>query len=291
MPGANEVEFPAEYVAARAVLLDALQALGDHLPAIIVVGAQAVYLHTGTGDFVEPPMTTDGDLALNVEALGEEPEITTALTNANFRRGSNPGSWLGAGEVAVDIMVTPSQSGRTKKKARAARLPGHGEWAARITRGLEPAVADHASRTLEALDPSDHRQVEVNVAGPAALFVAKAIKIEDRLVDGRTAANRVKEKDALDMFRLLQAVETADLVTGLRRHLANNDARAICLRALKFLEQAGTTPTSILPSLAAGAAAGDRTVAPSFVALTQTLLAAVQSIVPRDGGQPGESSR
>lgn len=291
MPGANEIDYPAEYVAARAVLLDALQALEDHLPAIIVVGAQAVYMHTGAGDFVEQPMTTDGDLALNVGALGQEPDITTALTRANFRPGPNPGSWLGAGEVAVDIMVTPSQSGRTKKKARAARLPGHGEWAARITPGLEPAVADHASQVLEALDPGDHRRVEVNVAGPAALLVAKAIKIEDRLVDVRTAANRVKEKDALDMLRLLQAVETADLVTGLRRHLEDDDAKAIALRALTFLEQAGTTPGSVLPSLAAGAAAGDRTVAPSFAALTQTLLAAVQPIVLRYGGPTGESSR
>lgn len=276
MPGANEIRYPPEYVAARAVLLDALQALGDHLPAIVVVGAQAVYLHTGAGNFVEPPMTTDGDLALDVALLSEEPEITTALAAADFRPGPNPGSWVGAGGVAVDIMVTPSQSGRTKKSARAARLPGHGEWAARITPGLEPAVVDHAPQMLEALDPSDQRRVEVNIAGPAALLVAKAIKIEDRLADARTAATRVKEKDALDMLRLLQAVETADLVTGLLRHFADDDARTISVRALTFLRETGTTPGSILPSLAAGAAAGDRTVAPSFAALTDTLLAAVE---------------
>lgn len=275
MPGVNEMDYPAEYVAARAVLLDALQALHDHLPAIIVVGAQAVYLHTGSGDFVEQPMTTDADLALNVASLGEQPEITTALTDAEFKPGLNPGSWLGAGEVAVDIMVIPSQAGRDKKGARAARLPGHGEWAARITPGLEPVIVDHASKMLMALDPSDHRRVGVNVAGPAALLVAKAIKIEERLADGRTSASRVKEKDALDMLRLLQAVETADLVTGLHRHFADEDARAISLRALGFLKETGMTPGSILPSLAAGAAAGDRTVAPSFSALTQALVAAV----------------
>jgi hypothetical protein len=257
------------------VLLDALQALDDHLPAIIVVGAQAVYLHTGEGDFVEPPMTTDADLALDVVSLAEEPDITTALTDADFKPGPNPGRWLGAGEVAVDIMVIPSQSGHAKKGARAARLPGHGEWAARITTGLEPAVVDHASQMLAALDRSDQRQVEVNVAGPAALLVAKAIKIEERLRDVRTAASRVKEKDALDMLRLLQAIETADLVAGLRRHFADDDAGAISLRALSFLKETGTAPGSILPSLAAGAAAGDRTVAPSFAALTQALVVAV----------------
>lgn len=127
---------PPEYVAARAVLLDALQALNAHLPAIIVVGAQAVYLRTGFGDFAEPPMTTDGDLALDVTLLGAEPEITEALGAAEFELGRNPGSWIGKGGVAVDIMVVPSQSGRTKRNARGARLPGHANTAARITPGF-----------------------------------------------------------------------------------------------------------------------------------------------------------
>ena len=36
-----------EYVAARRVLLDALEALTYQLPSLILVGAQAVYHHTG----------------------------------------------------------------------------------------------------------------------------------------------------------------------------------------------------------------------------------------------------
>jgi hypothetical protein len=137
----NCLDYAAEYVAARAVLLEALQALDRHLPAIIVVGAQAVYTHTGAGDFAEIPMTTDGDLALNVVHLGVEPEITAALKDALFVAGKNPGSWTGKGGVAVDIMVVPSQSGRTKAKARAARLAGHAANAARITPGLERALS------------------------------------------------------------------------------------------------------------------------------------------------------
>lgn len=35
-----------EYVAARGVLLDALEALAEHRNAILLVGAQAVYLRT-----------------------------------------------------------------------------------------------------------------------------------------------------------------------------------------------------------------------------------------------------
>lgn len=36
-----------EYVAARRVLLDALDALGTHRKAVVLVGAQAIYLQVG----------------------------------------------------------------------------------------------------------------------------------------------------------------------------------------------------------------------------------------------------
>ncbi|WP_226863271.1 hypothetical protein [Mycolicibacterium baixiangningiae] len=163
MPGKNENGYASEYVAARAVLLDALGALHAHLPSIIVVGAQAVYLHTGSGDFVDAPMTTDGDLALDGASLATEPELTAMMRRAGFAEGPNPGSWKGRGDVAVDIMVVPSQSGRTSAKARSARLEGHAMWAARITPGLEPALVDNANHTMRAFDPNDDRQIDVRV--------------------------------------------------------------------------------------------------------------------------------
>ena len=51
------------YVVARRVLLDALEALGAHREAIVVVGAQAIYLRAGKADLAVAPYTTDGDLA------------------------------------------------------------------------------------------------------------------------------------------------------------------------------------------------------------------------------------
>lgn len=270
------MHYPAEYLAARTVLLDALEALDSHLPNIILVGAQAVYLHTGAGDLTQPPMTTDADLALDTSALADEPEIASTLMHAGFNPGRNPGSWLGRGEIAVDIMVVPWQSGTTKKDARAGRIPPHSKNTARITAGLEPALVDYASHPLTALEPSDMRQVDIRVAGPAALLIAKAIKVEERLADadgGKGA--RLKEKDALDMFRLLQAVETEDLVQGIRKHLADDQAGEVTIRGLRTLETCGMTPQSPLPILAAQAAAGDTTIAPSFVALTKDLLTAV----------------
>ena len=38
------------YMAAREVLLDALDALGEQREALILAGAQAIYIHTGAAD-------------------------------------------------------------------------------------------------------------------------------------------------------------------------------------------------------------------------------------------------
>ncbi len=58
-------EHDAEYVAARRVLLDALEALGPHRKAVVLVGAQAIYHRVGAGNLLVAEFTTDGDLALN----------------------------------------------------------------------------------------------------------------------------------------------------------------------------------------------------------------------------------
>ena len=44
------------YVLARRVLLDALEALDDQRDAVILVGAQAIYLHTGDADLAVAPL-------------------------------------------------------------------------------------------------------------------------------------------------------------------------------------------------------------------------------------------
>jgi hypothetical protein len=73
------------YVAARSVLIDALEALAPHGRVVIVAGAQAVYLHTGVGEIGVAPYTTDGDLALDPTLLGGEPELEAAMRGAGFQ--------------------------------------------------------------------------------------------------------------------------------------------------------------------------------------------------------------
>jgi len=72
---ADVTEADPRYVAARRVLLDALEALTAHRAAIIVAGAQAVYLRTSLTDLGIAPYTTDGDLALDPTLLGGEPAL------------------------------------------------------------------------------------------------------------------------------------------------------------------------------------------------------------------------
>lgn len=69
---------PPEYVLARSVLLDALQALAPHLDAVVLVGAQAVYLHMGDTELIVVPTTTDADLALFPAKLLDEPLLEDA---------------------------------------------------------------------------------------------------------------------------------------------------------------------------------------------------------------------
>jgi hypothetical protein len=200
---------PVEHVLARRVLLDALDALGPHRDAVVLVGAQAVYLHTGDGDLAVAPTTTDADIVLSPDQLRDEPLLEDALRDGGFIPGVDPGTWRGAGGVALDLMVPEALSG--PRGRRGARLPVHGSRVARRTTGLGPALVDNPAQAITSFDDADSRRHVVRVAGPAALPVAKVIKIEDR----SEQPNRRQPKDGLDVLRLLQASETRPLAARL----------------------------------------------------------------------------
>lgn len=264
-----------EYVVARRVLLDALAALDGHLDNLILVGAQAVYHHTGDAELNVPLLTTDADLAINTHDLADAPEIGSVLRAAGFAPGPNPGHWVSVGDVAVDLMVVPHQAGTSKASARAARLAPHEKLTARIARGLEPALVDSALVTVPSFEPSDDRAFDLRVAGPAALLTAKAIKISERLEQVDTQPDRLKEKDALDAFRILQAIDTADLVESFLSHQTDEHAGAVTAEAIEVYRAHASDPDGRIAQLAASAAQGDPTVAPAFAALITELLAAL----------------
>jgi hypothetical protein len=213
------------YVAARRVLLDALEALRPHHPAVIVAGAQAIYLRTGSAAIGIAPYTTDGDLALDPSILASEPALDDAMRGAGFRLFEprpdvqEPGIWVAdaviAGEtvlIPVDLIVPTGAAPPGGR--RATRLPAHCRAATRKLVGLEAALVDHDTRRIAALDPADSRAFDTEVAGVAALIVAKLHKLHDRL-DERSGG-RVREKDAADVYRLMQTSDIASVATRLR---------------------------------------------------------------------------
>jgi len=73
-------------LAARSALLDALEALKEHINAVIVVGAQAIYLHTGAAPVALAEATKDCDLVLDTRELAPEPLLEDAMRAASPSR-------------------------------------------------------------------------------------------------------------------------------------------------------------------------------------------------------------
>lgn len=201
------------HIKARRALLDVLGALEPHLDAIVLVGAQAVYVHTRNTelavDLGVAEYTTDADVAMRPSDLADSPLLEKALEARGFTHGADPGRWVSPEGVYVDLMVPEALAGSGR---RAARLGPHGKAAARRAKGLEGALIDRERHVVTALDPEDQRSVTIWVAGPAALLVAKIHKIAERT----DRLNRLQDKDALDVLRLLRAVPTRELVDGLQ---------------------------------------------------------------------------
>lgn len=288
MPGAPD----PLYVRARKTLLDAADALAAHLDAVVLVGAQAIYVHTGEADLVDstlgsvPEYTTDADLSLNPIELSDSPLVAELMTAGGFSAGEHPGEWHSADGVRVDLMVPEAVAGAG---SRGARLGPHGKRVARRAKGLEGALVDRDRRTLVSLDPTDERSVVMNVAGPGALLVAKIHKIADRAET--EVPSRIKDKDALDVLRLLQATETADLAGRIALLARSEPCSTVTAEALDHLprlfgraEGAGTD----MAVRAAGVNADAEVIAASMTVLVTDLLATLGELaVENPGTDPG----
>jgi hypothetical protein len=238
-------DFDPRYVAARKVLLDALTVLAPHDKAIIVAGAQAIYLRTGANDIGIAPYTTDGDLAVDPTLLGDEPELEATMRSAGFdllpADRQQPGIWVATTEVAGEPRIVPvdlivPEAVAPGHGRRSARIRPHKDMATRWAVGLEAALIDHSTMTIVALDPVDNRSVTVEVAGLAAMLVAKSHKIRDRLADKRS--DRLSDKDAADVYRIMQTARPADLgktLRDLRTHRMAGPATATALDLMREL--------------------------------------------------------
>jgi hypothetical protein len=230
---------PDIYTLARRILLDALEVLEPHRPAITLVGAQAVYHRVGEADVAVAPTTTDADLTLDPDKLHSQPALEQLMRQAGFERrrdaahGALPGIWEKAvspnTRVSVDLLIPEGVASPTGR--RAARLRGHETGAVLKVAGLEAALVDADIMRIEAIQTSDVRSFEMRVAGPAALLVAKIHKILDR----STANDRLNDKDALDVFRLLRGTAVEDTVSRAATILSDRRSRATARNAFDAL--------------------------------------------------------
>lgn len=230
MPGAADPIL----VRAREVLLDALDALEPHLDHLVLIGAQAVYQHTGDADLTIAPFTQDADLALDPRQLESAPLIESCLSEAGFVQGvtRQPGCWYGRDGVEVDLMVPQQLAGEGR---RSAEIPPHDKFAARRAAGIEAVVLDNDWHELASLAAESSRKHRVRVAGPAALLVAKTTKLHERAAG---SGSRIENKDALDIYRLLRTTPSrtlADRLTLLSGEDLSRDATVSALASLEML--------------------------------------------------------
>lgn len=212
-------------VIARRALLDALDVLQPHLDSLILVGAQAVYLHTNHIELPLAPATTDSDIIFDTRSLADFPEIGGLLRRAGFLKNphsdNQPGHWISSEGVPLDLFQPAALSMRGRR-VRGAWIDPHDRNLLRVAPGLDCVLVDNKEMEISSFDTADTRRHFVNVAGPASLLFAKTAKIKDRVsnVDSRLA-----NKDAHDVYRILQAVDTEALVPVVIELLSNELSR------------------------------------------------------------------
>lgn len=234
-------------IATRAALLEALEALAAHRDALVLIGAQAIYIHTGAAVVGLAEATKDSDLAVDPRELGDAPLIDDAMSCAGFHRDlvhPQPGSWLSPRGIPVDLMVPEALAGSGGR--RGARIPPHSRHATRRTPGLEAAVVDHAPMTIGALDPADARKATVAVAGPAALIVSKLHKLGERKED----PGRLVDKDAHDIYRLLVATDSTTIAARLIELSHDELAGATTQVAIGYLRGLFADASALGPTMA-----------------------------------------
>ncbi len=267
-----------DYIAARETLLDAVQAVEPHRDAVILVGAQAIYVHTekADADFAISPFTYDADLVLDPGLLQDKPTIVEAMGRAGFELGDQPGLYTRNDSAKVDLLVPEAAGGPGR---RAARLGPHGNRAAMKVHGLEGALVSHTKRQITSLVPASSRSTILKVAGPGALLVSKVHKIDERLDDPDDRRRLPLQKDAFDIYRLLRAIDTAELASEFRRLRAHTISSSVTSGALSafqnlFGSRSGTG-TALLVRAVGTLEENPEFIVESSVALTQDLLAAL----------------
>ena len=129
--------------------MDALEALCEQLDSVVLVGAQAVYLRTGSAIAAVAPYTTDADLAVDPRFLRPTPLLPDLLERASIERDQRPrrqqpGMWVRMLEIDGELTAVPvdllvPEGVAPPGGSRGARLGKHGRKTARKPSESKPA--------------------------------------------------------------------------------------------------------------------------------------------------------
>lgn len=219
----------------RRLLITTIVALGEYADAVTVVGAHAVHLcvQKKWGP-VDMESTRDGDLAINPVLIAQDPKIMEIMAEIGLEpaRPERPGIYGYVSErglswdqrTTVDLLVPETYAG---SKGRSARIPGQKSATTRAY-GLELAIHDRTLTRISTTDGEPELSVDVHVAGPAALLIAKAHKVSERLADVEKRPDRLRPKDSGDIALLMMVTVGAEMAESMMKHVAERpEIRAV----------------------------------------------------------------
>ena len=185
-----------------------------------------------------PPIRPAADLADTVLAVQQSRRllIDTLKALSDFQDA-----------ITIDLIVPEAYAGPGR---RAARIAGQTSAASRAV-GLELAIWDRHRLPLASLD-EPHTEIDAWVAGPAALLVAKAHKVHERLAQFATRPGRLRPKDSGDVGLLMMVTDPAEVAHVMATQSTQHpEIATVVADAARWLVEMYADPSSLLRQHAA----------------------------------------
>lgn len=211
-------------VLSRTLLIDTIRQLEPFKASLTVIGAHAVFArveHAVPGAVM--PSTNDADLAVNPRFIAPEPTIIALMAAAGLEpaQPDRPGIYGYRDEAdvpqrdrtTIDLIVPAAYAGVGR---RAARIAGQ-KNAATKAEGIEFALYDRSLLSIRPLAGTRQEAVDVMVAGAAALLIAKAHKVRDRVAQYDDKPSRLRPKDSSDIGMLMLASDPVEVLHTIQR--------------------------------------------------------------------------
>ncbi len=191
---------PREVAAAKSVLIELMQILGEYREKMVLIGGWVPFFHFGathTG-------STDIDIALDREAITDDvyQTIREHLEKRGYRQGNQPFIFIrempqeGGHPIEITIDFLAGEYGGTGKKHRHQDVQS--DLKARKVRACELALEYCTKITVEGTMPGGaENAVEVYLSDVVPFVVMKGMALHDRL----------KEKDAWDIYYCIKQYE------------------------------------------------------------------------------------